>query len=231
MTSRKQMKYDFTYVILTKYLEDDGMKLYIIRHGQTDWNLARKLQGCTDIPLNEHGRYVAELTREGLKDVPFDVAFTSPLSRAKETAEIILKDRNIPIIEEERVIEVNFGDYEGKDFRLGDENLQNFFSRPELYHPVNGRESMEQITRRTGAVLSELFANPKYQDSTILIATHGAALSGLLCNIKNWPVADFWKGGLHKNCGFSIVEVKDGVPKILEEAIVAYDEAELAKKI
>ena len=98
MTSRKQMKYDFTYVILTKYLEDDGMKLYIIRHGQTDWNLARKLQGCTDIPLNEHGRYVAELTREGLKDVPFDVAFTSPLSRAKETAEIILKDRNIPII-------------------------------------------------------------------------------------------------------------------------------------
>lgn len=206
------------------------MKLYIIRHGQTDWNRARKLQGRTDIPLNEYGRHVAELTKEGLKDIPFDVAFTSPLSRAKETAEIILKDRNIPIIEDEGIIEVNFGSYEGKDFRMEDENLQNFFARPELYRSVNGSESMEEIVQRTGVFLTELFANPKYQDNTILIATHGAALSGLLCNIKNWPIADFWKGGLHKNCGFTIVEVKDGVTKILEEAIVAYDEAELTKK-
>ena len=206
------------------------MKLYIIRHGQTDWNRARKLQGRTDIQLNEYGRYVAELTREGLKEIPFDVAFTSPLSRAKETAEIILQDRKIPIIEEERIIEVNFGGYEGKDFRMEDENLQNFFARPELYRPVNGSESMEAIIRRTGAFLNELFADPKYQDSTILIATHGAALCGLLCNIKKWPIADFWKGGLHKNCGFTIVEVKDAVPTILEEAIVAYDEAELTKK-
>ena len=67
------------------------MKLYIIRHGQTDWNRARRLQGRTDIPLNEWGRRVAELTREGLKDVTFDVAFTSPLIRAKETAELILR--------------------------------------------------------------------------------------------------------------------------------------------
>lgn len=85
------------------------MKLYVIRHGQTDWNRARRLQGRSDIPLNEWGRKVAELTREGLKDVKFDVAFTSPLCRAKETAKIILKGRDLPIIEEPRMIEVNFG--------------------------------------------------------------------------------------------------------------------------
>lgn len=224
------MKSDRTYVILTEYLEDSRMKLYLVRHGQTDWNRARKLQGCTDIPLNEYGRYVAELTREGLKEVAFDVAFTSPLIRAKETAEIILKDRNVPIIEEERIIEVNFGAYEGEDFRLGDENLQNFFARPELYYPVNGSESMESILERTGTFLSELYANPKYQDSTILITTHGAALCGLLCNIKKWEIADFWKGGLHKNCGLSIVEVTDGVPKILEEAMIVYDEKKLLER-
>lgn len=206
------------------------MKLYIIRHGQTDWNRARKLQGRTDIPLNERGRYVAELTREGLKDVPFDAAFTSPLMRAKETAELVLKDRNIPIIEDERIIEVNFGAYEGEDFRLDNENLQNFFSRPEAYYPVDGSESMESILERTGDFLSELYKNPKYQDSTILISTHGAALCGLLCNIKKWGKADFWKGGLHKNCGLSIVEVKDGVPKILEEAVIFYDEEMLLKE-
>ena len=205
------------------------MKLYIIRHGQTDWNRARRLQGRTDIPLNEWGRLVAELTRAELKDVTFDVAFTSPLIRAKETAELILKDRNIPIVEDERIIEVNFGAYEGESFQLDNENLQNFFSKPEAYYPVDGSESMESILERTRDFLSELSQNPKYQDSTILISTHGAALCGLLCNIKKWEKADFWKGGLHKNCGFSIVEVTDGVPKILEEAIVAYDEEALIK--
>lgn len=203
------------------------MKLYIIRHGQTDWNRARKLQGRTDIPLNERGRYVAELTQEGLKDVAFDLAFTSPLVRAKETAEIILKGRNIPIIEDERIVEVNFGAYEGEDFRLDNENLQNFFSKPEAYYPVEGSESMESILQRTGDFLLELYEHPKYQNSTILISTHGAALCGLLCNIKKWEKADFWKGGLHKNCGLSIVEVTDGIPKILEEAIIVYDEERL----
>lgn len=205
------------------------MKLYIIRHGQTDWNRARRLQGRTDIPLNEWGRLVAELTKEGLKDVAFDVAFTSPLIRAKETAELVLKDRNVPIIEDERIIEVNFGAYEGESFTLDNENLQNFFSKPEEYYPVDGSESMESILERTGDFLSELYKKPEYQDSTVLVSTHGAALCGLLCNIKKWDKADFWKGGLHKNCGFSIVEVTDGVPKILEEAIVAYDEEALIK--
>lgn len=205
------------------------MKLYIIRHGQTDWNRAHRLQGRTDIPLNEWGRLVAELTREGLKNVAFDAAFTSPLIRAKETAELVLEGRHIPIIEDERIIEVNFGAYEGESFQLDNENLQNFFSKPEVYYPVDGSESMESILERTGDFLSELYQNPKYQDSTILISTHGAALCGLLCNIKKWEKADFWKGGLHKNCGFSIVEVLDGVPKILKEAIVAYDEEALIK--
>lgn len=203
------------------------MKLYIVRHGQTDWNRARRLQGRTDIPLNEWGRLVAELTREGLKDVTFDVAVTSPLIRAKETAELILKGRNIPIIEDERIIEVNFGAYEGESFQLDNENLQNFFSRPEAYYPIDGSESMESILQRTGEFLSELYRKPEYQESTILISTHGAALCGLLCNIKKWDVADFWKGGLHKNCGLSIVEVKDGIPKVLEEAIIVYDEERL----
>ena len=55
------------------------MRLYMMRHGETDWNKKHLWQGRTDIPLNENGRYVAELTREGLKGIPFDVAYCSPL--------------------------------------------------------------------------------------------------------------------------------------------------------
>lgn len=62
------------------------MLLYIVRHGETDWNKAGKVQGRTDIPLNERGRYLAEATAEGMKDVRIDFCYTSPLIRAKETA-------------------------------------------------------------------------------------------------------------------------------------------------
>lgn len=67
------------------------MKLYLIRHGETDWNKEFKIQGSSDIELNEYGRELAFITREGLRHIPFDIAYTSPLKRAKETAEIILE--------------------------------------------------------------------------------------------------------------------------------------------
>ena len=61
------------------------MKLYLIRHGETDWNKEFKIQGSSDIELNEYGRELAFITREGLRHIPFDIAYTSPLKRAKET--------------------------------------------------------------------------------------------------------------------------------------------------
>ena len=66
--------------------------LYIMRHGRTDWNDMHKLQGRTDIPLNSCGREMAEKAAEEYKDVPLDICFCSPLIRAKETAEIVLKE-------------------------------------------------------------------------------------------------------------------------------------------
>ena len=63
------------------------MLLYIVRHGETDWNKAGKVQGRTDIPLNERGRYLAEATAEGMKDVRIDFCYTSPLIRAKDGAD------------------------------------------------------------------------------------------------------------------------------------------------
>ena len=89
------------------------MMLYIVRHGETDWNRMKKVQGHTDIPLNDYGRHLAEETAEGMKEIRLDLGFTSPLKRARETAEIILAGRNIPLIDEERIKEIGFGRYEG----------------------------------------------------------------------------------------------------------------------
>ena len=203
------------------------MKVYLIRHGETDWNKEGKLQGRVDIPLNAEGRHVAELTREALQEVPFDVAFTSPLKRAYETAEIILRGRGVPIIKDDRIIEVGFGTYEGKKRKDWDENIKNFFLKSEAYVPLGDGETFEDVLEREGAFLKELFSDSRYQGKTILITTHGAALSGLLTVIKGNSIEKFWAGGLHKNCGISIVEVENAIPKIVEEAIVVYDETNI----
>lgn len=87
--------------------------LYIMRHGKTDWNVLHKLQGRTDIPLNDEGRLMAMKAREDYKDIDIDICYCSPLVRAFETAQIVLKDRGIPIIMDDRLVEMSFGEYEG----------------------------------------------------------------------------------------------------------------------
>ena len=85
------------------------MKIYLIRHGETSWNTLGRLQGRTDIELNENGIRLAKITGEKLKDVHFDLAIASPLKRAYETAGLVLGDRNIPILTDERIEEISFG--------------------------------------------------------------------------------------------------------------------------
>ena len=203
------------------------MRLYMMRHGETDWNKQHLWQGRTDVPLNENGRYVAKLTQEGLKDVVFDLAFSSPLCRAKETAQIVLNGRDIPLIEDERIIEMGFGPYEATSMEQLDECMRTFFEHPDQYEVPKGAESFEEVLEREGAFLNELCSTEEYQDKTILIATHGAALSGLLCLIKKNPIAKFWLKNVHKNCGMTIVDIQNGEMKILKEAIILYDEKDL----
>ncbi len=89
------------------------MKLYIIRHGETSWNAEGRLQGQTDIPLNENGIRLAKITGEALKEVPFDLAISSPLKRARQTAELVLAGRQVPVLEDARIEELSFGSWEG----------------------------------------------------------------------------------------------------------------------
>lgn len=205
------------------------MKIYMIRHGETDWNKTRRLQGQVDIPLNEFGRKLARETAPALLDVPFDVVYTSPLKRAKETAKIVIGDRRIPIIEEPRIMEMGFGEYEGlickgDGFNIPDPEFRNFFLAPKKYHPPKGGESFEQLSERLDEFLQELYQNRKLQNKTILLSTHGAALCGILRLMKNAPMEEYWGRGVHKNCAVSVAEEQEGKVAILEEGVVYYRE-------
>ena len=85
------------------------MNIYIARHGETIWNKSRLLQGSKDIELCDDGRAIAYERAKQIADVDFDIVYSSPLKRAYETACILRGDRDIPIIKDDRLREVNFG--------------------------------------------------------------------------------------------------------------------------
>ncbi len=203
------------------------MKLYIIRHGETEWNVKRRFQGRSDIPLNEEGRRLARITSDALRDVDFTRIYTSPLKRAYETAMIMKGDRDIPVMTEQRIIEISFGVYEGlccgkENYNIPDPEFMNFFDRPEAYKPPQGAESIEELRERTADFLQEIVHNKDMENDTILVSTHGAALRGLLSCINHIDIGDFWKGGVHKNCAVTTVEVRDGQAVIIEEGKTYY---------
>ena len=176
--------------------------LYIIRHGKTDWNALHRLQGRTDVPLNDEGRRMAEEAREAYRDVHFDICFCSPLSRARETAEILLRGRDVPVLTDDRLAEMGFGSYEGLEnsFQIPDCPINVLFRSPEKYDsPPGGAESLDELFERTGAFLRERAEPLLKEGKDVLIVGHGAMNSSIVCQVRQLPRAQFWSAGI-ENC-------------------------------
>lgn len=201
------------------------MKLYIVRHGVTDWNEAKRLQGNSDIPLNEKGRELARITAEGLKDIPFDHIFSSPLGRAVETAEIIRRDRDIPIITDERLIEMGFGIDEGVMPEKRTPGVAVFFTHPEEYVPAEDAESVEAVLARTKDFYENVLVpmSLKEQDAIVMVSGHGAMNKALMSAIEKREVKDYWAGAWQLNCSVFIYEINGHDAKLLEEGKIFYE--------
>lgn len=144
------------------------MKLYITRHGQTDWNLHRIIQGKTDILLNETGRMQAQTVADMLKDTALDYIFSSPLKRAQETAEIINQYHQLTIQCDERLAERGFGDFEGT--AISDFDFCGFWNQNnEAAFPSCEKTSL--FFERVYGFIDE--CRKKYKDQTILVVAHG----------------------------------------------------------
>lgn len=176
--------------------------LYIMRHGKTEWNKMHRLQGRTDIPLNEEGRSMAETAAAEYADVHFDICFCSPLTRARETAEILLRGRDVAIVPDDRLVEMSFGICEGSEryFEVQNSPITALFQKPEEYIiPAEGGESFEALFARTGDFLKEQVFPLLEQGKDVLIVGHGAMNCSIICQIKDIPLADFWSAGI-ENC-------------------------------
>ncbi len=148
------------------------MQLYLVRHGETDWNLARRIQGSTDIPLNATGRAQAASTGALLARRQWDAIYASPLSRAFDTASIIADEVGLAgPIAVDAIVERNYGAAEG----LADPELARRFPADS---EVPGRESREAVVDRVLPALLELAeAHP---DQAIVVVSHGGVIRSVL---------------------------------------------------
>lgn len=202
------------------------MELYIIRHGETHWNSKNLLQGRADIELNENGRELAGITGQNLHHLSFDKIYSSPLIRAYETACLIRGHRNIPIIRDDRLQEISFGEYEGKNakelFANESDPFHYFFTEPEKFQPAKGGERFEDVCARGKDFLQNVIEPQAAQQERIMIVAHGAMNKGLMCHILNHSIKHYWDYGLQNNCGAIVVKYENNAYQLLEENIVFY---------
>lgn len=161
------------------------MVLYFVRHGQTDWNVLGKVQGRADIELNEKGIQQAEETGKALQNEKIDLVICSPLKRAKQTAEIICKNRNIPIIYDEDVIERDFGEFEGvnkQDFDF--EGCWSYKENKKYEKAENIREFFDRIYNFLDKIKEQ------YNDKRVLIVAHGGISIPVNCYFNGIPEDD-----------------------------------------
>ena len=189
------------------------MKILITRYGQTDWNVLGKIQGQTDIELNDNGRQQAKETGELIKNENIDIIITSPLKRAKETAKIINENFNVTIIEDNRLMERNFGKSEGltKDDRRKLKEINPEVNDVWNYNKnidFNGMETVQDFCNRIYKFLDEIIN--KYRYKNILIVTHGGVSVPIKCYFMKYPLEnlcdrDAVKG--LKNCEITKFEI------------------------
>ena len=143
------------------------MKLYVARHGQTQWNLEQKICGRTDLPLTEEGQRQAELLAVKAMNLDLDMIVASPMIRAQQTAGAVSRVTGIPVRTDARLIEQDYGIYEGKNRKDAGflANKRQFATR----YP--GGESMFDVCYRIYGLIEEL--KEKYPDKNILLVCHG----------------------------------------------------------
>ncbi len=184
-------------------LSDFFNMIFIIRHGKTDLNQANVLQGRSDHPLNEEGIIEARQAAEKFKGISFSYVFSSPLQRALQTAKIIVPD--LEPIKDERLIEMDYGSYEGSDLNKLDPELLRFFSDFVNEKAPEGMEELSDVVKRTGEFLKEI----KDLEGNILVSTHAIAMKGLLENLTPTSKGSYWAKHIG-NCAVYVTEKKNG---------------------
>lgn len=169
-------------------------KVYLVRHGQTAWNVGEIFRGRADIPLDETGRREAELAGEALRGKTMDAVYSSPLSRSLETAHQIAKLHNVTVQPLEPIIDISYGEWEG----LSNDQVREKY--PDLHrlwreHPHEvrfpGGESLDEVRVRTMTAVERFLI--KHQDQTIVLVAHRVPNKVICCALIGLDNSHFWR--------------------------------------
>ena len=177
--------------------------IYIIRHGKTELNKANVLQGRSNFPLNEEGILQAREAAELLGDVSFSRVFSSPLTRAVQTAEILAP--HIKPVIDERLIEMDYGPYEGADLTHLPPEILTFFSDFVHKPAPDGMEQLSSVVERAGAFLEDI----RQISGDILISTHAIAMKGILEYLSPESKGRYWSKYIG-NCSIYLATNSEG---------------------
>ena len=188
--------------------------IYIIRHGQTALNKARALQGRSDLPLNEDGIAQAEAAGRALEErgIKISRVFSSPLTRAVRTAELVAPGAIIET--DDRLLEMDYGPYEGVDLKDPPPEIRFFFSDFVNNPAPEGMEQLADVVKRAGSFIEEIKDIP----GDILISTHAIAMKGILEYLTPGSNGSYWKKYIG-NCDIFYSDFNEGgqgVPQKLE---------------
>ena len=164
--------------------------LWLVRHGQTDWNIEGRYQGQADTSLNPTGIAEAGEAAQQLAGRPFQKVYSSDLTRAKQTAELIARPRNATILVDPRLREISLGEWEGQLFNLIQVSYPQEVAQRELT-PLTfrapGGESIEDIWRRVKQAVNDI--NAQNPGEEVVVVSHGLVLATLLAYARDHDIS------------------------------------------
>jgi broad specificity phosphatase PhoE len=200
--------------------------LYIVRHGQTEWNVAQKMQGHQDSPLTELGVKQAEWLAQALQGEDIDGIYSSSSNRALKTATILRAGRQLPIIKCDELKEINLGSWEGRsqeELKQADpQQFHNFWSDPEQFN-ASGSESFRAVSERALNKLEHIIG--EHSGKRILIVTHTVVLKLLMAHFEQRKLQDLWQlPYIYPACLCKVELSKDSAQILLHGDISHYKE-------
>ena len=187
------------------------MKIWVTRHGQTELNRNKRMQGLTDAPLNETGLQQARKAAEALKGIHFDAVYASPLDRAIRTAEILAHTERDRIITDPRILEVDFGKYEQKSYYGLGPAMTMYWAFPEIFPAPETVEKIPDMVKRSTSFLKEL-EQAEYEN--VLVVCHGGIIRAICGYLEDRPNGIKWRPKPH-NCEIRIYESLNGQHRLI----------------
>lgn len=199
--------------------------LYVIRHGETEWNKEKRSQGRLDSSLTEKGKKDARSLGARLDNTEFCQIISSPSGRTLETVRLVKGERMIPLITDERLMEIDLGAWQGKTEEevksLYPEEFDAYWNEPERYKGVGG-ETFLQVQQRVIEFLKDL--EDTVTEGNILIVTHGVVMKTLYLLCRNTSLKHLWDPPFIHGTSLTIVSLDAGKKELLLEACVLHIE-------